>query len=221
MKTITPQKVSLTISLLMLLNTKSLHAAKPADIEIQSYFVSCPTSELATASTLMTANKLDLTALPATWKILSSPVLITALGQPAEILVTEKPSQYFAKQSDGCYQLRQMRPQDGAGVTLSIKTASGSNEQVVKLDAKVEFSSIVKREELPDVSLDVGMPIIAKKTRQLALETGFGSWVLSNLSGSPFPGPQNTDQTALLLLRVRRVDSTGVPIDAHGQPLPR
>ena len=240
MKTITPRKISLAISLFMLLNTNLLHAAKSADIEIESRFVSCPTNDLAAACSLIYGNKLDLAALPpgtrllssstlildlaalpAGWKLLSSPTVITLLGQAAQIRITENPSQYFVKQSDGCFQLRQMRPEDGAGATLTINTAAGSHEELVKLDAKVEFSSILKREELPDVSLDVGMPIIVKNKRQFTMETSFGSWILSDLSGSPFPGPHNTDTTVLLLMRIRRVDSTGVPIDAHGNPLPR
>ena len=240
MKTITLRKVSLAISLFMLLNTNLLHAAKPADIEMESLFISCPTNDLATVCTLIFGSKpdfaalpagtklascltniLDLAALPAGWKLLSSPTVVTLLGQPAEIRITENPSQYFVKQSDGCFQLRQMRPEDGAGATLTIKTAAGNHEELVKLDTKVEFSSVLKREELPDVSLDVGMPIIVKNKRQFTMETSYGSWILSDLSGSPFPGPHNTDSTVLLLMRIRRVDPTGVPIDAHGNPLPR
>ena len=240
MKTINPRKISLAILLFMVMNTNLLRAAKRTDVEIVSHFISCPTNDLATACTFIYGSKFDLAAmpegskllnsptlmldlatLPTGWKLLSSPTVVTSLGQPAEIRITENPSQYFVKQSDGCFQLRQMRPEDGAGATLTINTAAGSREESVKLDAKVQFSSILKREELPDVALEVGKPVIVKNTRQFTMETSFGWWILSDLSDSPFPGSHNTNSTVLLLMRIRRVDSTGVPIDARGNPLPR
>ena len=219
-------RICLTVCFTLLFAPLSVHAGKKDQIEIDSMFIACPTNDVAAASALtntnkMTGTKLDPAAMPASWKVLSSPIVTTVLGQTAEIQITEKPSQYFVKQSDGCFQLRQMRAQDGAGFTLIATVTNGSTDESVKLKAKVKYSTILKREELPDVSLDVGVPTILTRENQFDIQLKLGAWLVSNLSDFTHPGTNITDRAILMMLRIRRVDATGLPIDAHGQSLPR
>jgi hypothetical protein len=202
------------------------YAGKPDEIEIDSRFIACPTNDVVVASTLIKTNRmtginLDPSVLPATWKVLSSPMVTTVLGQPAIVSITEKPSQYFVKQSDGSFQLRQMSADDGAGIKWTVAVTSGSTDESVKLKAKVEFKTILKREELPDVSLDVGKPTIVSAEQRFDSKLKFGAWLISELSGVAYPGYSSADQKMLLMLRIRRVDASGMPIDAHDQPLAR
>jgi hypothetical protein len=74
---------------------------------------------------------------------------------------------------------------------------------------------------LPDVSLDVGMPTILTREHKFDAEVGLGSWLISNLSDFTNPSTNITDRAMLMFLRIRRIDATGLPIDAGGRQLPK
>jgi hypothetical protein len=225
MKEMLMNRIQLTVCFTLLLVPLSGLAEEHEQAEVEARFITGPTNGVAAALSLidsnkMTGTKLDLSALPASWKVISSPMLITLLGQPAEIYITEQPSQYFVKQSDGCFQLHQMRAEDGEGLTLNITSTRGPTKDSLELKVKVKYRCILKREELPDVSLDVGAPIFHTREYKFDIALDPGTWWVNNLSDFTNPGTNITDQAMLMMLRVRRVDASGLPIDAHGQSLP-
>ena len=156
----------------------------------------------------MEGSKFDPAALPASWDILSTPTIITMEGQEAVIRVSEKPTQFFVKQSDGSFQLQQMDAQHEPGLGLTI-TASEYTNGIVNLKAKLELRSIQKRLEIPGVALDVGTPIVNSHTQQFNCIVKLGAWVASSLSGYVSHDPNNSDRAVLVLMRVHRVNSKG------------
>jgi hypothetical protein len=222
MKGLNMNRIRRMVCLTLVFTPLLVHAGEPIQYEIEAHFVACPTNKtsgplpnLDPTVPLATTYGLDPSALPASWKVLSSPIIITMAGQTAEIRVSEKPSQYFVKQSNGSFQLRQMDAQDEPGLALTVTVTKGHIDQTVKLESKIVFGSILKREELPGVSLDVGKPTVVTNTRQFTCEIPLGAWAIRSLSGYVSPDPNNSDRAIFVLMRVRRVKS----IDASGRPI--
>jgi hypothetical protein len=225
MKEIIMNRIQLIVCFTLLFVPLSVRGGENKQVEIEARFIAGPTNGVAAALALINSNKmtgikLDPSALPASWKVISSPMLTTLLGQPAEIRITDVSPQYFVKQGDGCFQLHQMRAEDGEGLTLNVTPTSGPTKDSVELKTKVKYRCILKREELPDVSLDVGTPIFHTQEYKFDIAVDPGAWFVSNLSDFTGTGIYATDQAILIMLRVRRLDAMGLPIDAHGQSLP-
>ena len=213
-------RICLMVYLALLFAPWLVHAEEPVQYEIQAYFIVCPTNEVATLMTLispneMTATKFDPSTLPAGCKLLSSPIIITTAGQTAEIRVSEKPTQFFVKRRDGSYELQQLPAQNEPGITLTATATTGSSDETVNLKAKLKCCSILKREELPGVSLDVGVPTVATREQQFNLELKLDNWIVSFPDGFDHPGSHTADQAVLFLLRVHRVKA----FDASGRPI--
>jgi len=222
-------RVYLMACLALLANPLLVHAKEAIQYEIDAKFVAYPTNDTVAAmgaidTTLVSSNEFspknlgpNLGTPPATWSVLSAPRVTTVAGVQAQIRVVEEPPQYFEKQADGSFQLRQMSDKDSLGITLTVTTMPGTIDETVKLEAQVKYRSIMQREQLPGVSLDVGKPTIRILTHKFTMEVAVGDWILSNLSGFVYPGHENGDQEMLLLVRIRRVNERGQPIDAAGR----
>jgi hypothetical protein len=194
-----------------------VHAEQAVQYEIDTKFVACPSNEISTVFAAPTP--LDPSALPASWTVLSAPRVTTVAGATATFAVLKNPPQYFEKQSSGSFRLRQMGHQYEIGVTLKVTTTPGSSNENVKVDYQVTFCSILRREPLPGVSLDVGLPTMDILKSHCSFEMKLDGWSFSGLDGV-YPGYSNADQKMLLMLRVRRVNAKGQPTDASGRPLP-
>src|ERR1041385_8205364 len=191
-------RICLTVCLILLFTPLLAHAEEPVQYEIEAKFIAYPTNDMAAGTSaiktlllnlnkfnLMTVYNLNLGALPANWSVLSAPRVTTVAGKKAQICILKDPPQYFERQSDGSFQLRQMGDKYSLGITLTVTTTAGTTDQIVKLDAQVKYNSIQQREQLPGVSLDVGKPTIRTLERRFDLETVFGNSnsVLGSLSG--------------------------------------
>jgi len=216
-------RICLMAYLTLLFDPLLVHAEEPVQYQIDARFIACPTNDAAgfPTPTAIDTNEtfwvttLDTAALPTNWNILSTPTIITMSGQEAVIRVSEKPTQYFVKQSDGSFQLRQMDPQHEPGLGLTVTVTSEDSNGFVIFKAKIEFSAIRKRVEIPGVALDVGPPIVSSHTQQFTYALKLGVWMASSLSGYVSPDPNNSDRAILVLMRVRRVKA----FDASGRPI--
>jgi hypothetical protein len=203
-------RISVMIYLSLIAGPLLAHAEEPVQYEIEAFLVACPTNAVVT-----TPNSFDPLTLPANWTVLSSPIVVTLARQEADIQISEKPCQYFVKQSDGSFQLLQMSHEDEPGFTLAVTVTPLNRAGIVNLKVKFKFSSIVKREELPGVSLDVGKPTIVSSKQEFGSELKLGSWVINNLPGFIYPGSDNSGRAMLLFLRAQRVKG----VDASGRPI--
>ena len=204
------KRIYLIFCLILSVGPVVVHADEAVQYEIDAKFIGCPTNE---ASTVTMPS--DPAVLPASWTVLSAPRVTTIAGATAEIRILKEPPQYFEKQSDGSFRLRQMGQQYETGITLKITTTTGSSNENVKVDHQVTFCSILQREPLPGVSLDVGLPTMSISKHQFSFERKLDAWSFEHLEG--YPGYNNNDQKMLLMLRIRRVNPRGQPIDASGR----
>jgi|ERR1017187_6491306 hypothetical protein len=209
-------RICLMVCLTLLFSPLVVHAEEPVQYQIDARFVACPTNEAAETSTpTFWLSNVDPAALPTNWDVLSTPTIIIMSGQEAVIRVSEKPTQYFVKQSDGSFQLHQMDPQHEPGLGLTVTVTSEDNNGIVTIKAKIEFSSIQKRVEIPGVALDVGPPVVTSHIQQFNSALKLGAWMVSSLSGYVSPDPNNSNRAILVLMRVRRVKA----FDASGRPI--
>ena len=107
----------------------------------------------------------------------SSPRLVTLLDQEAEMVIQEsKPLQYFAKKSNGDYELKVSRAETGIRVRFRI---SEEKEDGVLVMRNFLFESRVAtgRKKLEGVDLDVGKPIIDTRRVEGPLQCRAGEWV--------------------------------------------
>src|SRR5437868_430348 len=121
-------KIHLIFCLILSVRPVLVQADEAVQYEIDAKFIGCPTNEASTVTMS------DPAVLPASWTVLSAPRVTTVAGATAEIRILKEPPQYFEKQSDGSFRLRQMGQQYETGITLKVTTTTGSSNENVKVD---------------------------------------------------------------------------------------
>jgi len=153
----------------------------------------------------------DVSSLPKNFDLLTAPRVTTLANCTAEVRVTQY-VQYFEKQRDGSFQLRQMPTNEWVGVAVdyTIKPQNADGNEVA-VDAGFKVNWIQSRETITNVFLDVGKPVIVHNTTRVTMTMKTGLWCLFSSSGSV----GGLGRSMLALFRVQQVDPTGRPIEKY------
>lgn len=83
---------------------------------------------------------------------------------------------YFERREDGLFELKSLPEDQYPGIRLSA-TMRPARDGAVKLDLDLRVSTVLERESIPGVELDVGRPILQMQQVQTQVIVEPGEWV--------------------------------------------
>jgi hypothetical protein len=178
-----------------------LTAVAPSEIEISTGDQQPP------AKFHLGEGGLDKAMLPKDVVLQSAPRVTTVAKTSARIMVVQHP-QYFEKQGDGSFQLRELPDPDWVGVAAQylLKPENSGGDEIL-VDGSLEANWIQSRETITNVFLEVGKPVIVHNRVQTSVHLKSGQWCLITTPG--VFGAAN--RSMMLLFKVQRVDPSGLP----------
>lgn len=126
------------------------------------------------------------------------------LGQAATIRCAA-PTQYFAPQPDGSFRVREIAADspDVPRYLLSLVAESPSaHSPILNVTCRAEVASVLAREKIPGVDLEVGRPKLGLHQEELHITTRRGEWTALLLRA-----PKRNDYSVLVLFRIVSADS--------------
>jgi hypothetical protein len=137
---------------------------------------------------------------PARLAVISTPLVTTVLGQPAQLRAGGAPPvQYFERESDGHYALKALPVTPDLSFEVTPVRTSGASV-VLALDFKL--TTLGPRVPLEGVSLDVGAPRLQEISGRTEADTKLGEWLLIALGAGL--GEQKAASGLFLLLKTVR-----------------
>ena len=97
----------------------------------------------------------------APFDILTAPRLVAAVDQDVSVRIGQTVS-YFEAAGDGCYRLRECAS-CFEGVQIEVRAGAATAQTVEIESLSVEISTVVDREALDGVALDVGAPVMQRR----------------------------------------------------------
>ncbi len=133
-------------------------------------------------------------------RVIANPVIVLLAGQKSTVFIGQDTVGYFEPTGTGDPPLFVYKTIDQpVGLELEVLVSETSEQGSVYVELNYSSSAVIGREELPGVSLNVGMPQISVYAFQTRVRTELNNWI--GLGG------QETRQGALLtLLKVSEVD---------------
>ena len=178
-----------------------LTALAPADIEIGTG------DQQAPAKFHIGEHGLDKALLPKDVVLQGAPRVTTVAKTSARIMVVQHP-QYFEKQGDGSFQLRELPDPVWVGVAAQfLLNPENSGGDEILVDGSLEANWIQSRETITNVFLEVGRPVVIRNRVQTSVHLKSGQWCLITTPGAF--GAAN--RSMMLLFKVQRVDPSGLP----------
>jgi hypothetical protein len=133
--------------------------------------------------------------------LITEPRLRVIAGRKA-VIMTRSQLQYFESTGDGLYALRTTDQENAPGVELGC-TVTPEEEDRVVLDIDLKLVLMERREEIPEVKLDVGRPLLLTRAISSRLLIAQDQWAL--VSAQQVESASDDGGHFLLcLLRVRR-----------------
>ncbi len=137
--------------------------------------------------------------------VLSSPSIMCLADQEAVIRVQSE-VQYFERTKDGTFALRRLPEDESAGVRLKTIASNTKDRGQVSVKVNLQINTLRDRKKLPDVSLDVGPPVMQVRSisTQIVIPVGQWMWIAGQQLQDIASGKR---EHLLLLLKVTRTDS--------------
>ena len=178
-----------------------LTAVAPSEIEIRTGDQQPP------AKFQLGEGGLDKAILPKDVVLQSAPRVTTVAKTSSIIMIVQHP-QYFEKQGDGSFQLRELPDPDWVGVAAHflLKPENSGGDEIL-VDGSLEANWIQSRETITNVFLEVGKPVVVHNRVQTSVHLKSGQWCLFTTPGAF--GAAN--RSMMLLFKVQRVDLHGMP----------
>lgn len=107
--------------------------------------------------------------------MLSSPSTTALEAQKAVIRMQSK-VQYFERTKDGNFVLNSLPKDESAGISLST-TIKAKDKGSVSVDILLQINTLRDREKIPEVSLDVGRPVMQTQKIKTKLTMPLGQWM--------------------------------------------
>ena len=137
--------------------------------------------------------------------VLSAPS-ITCLADQEALIRVQSEVQYFERTKNGTFALRSLPEDESAGVRLKTTASNTRDRGQVSVKVDLQINTLKDRKKLPDVSLDVGSPVMQTRniSTQIVIPVGQWMWIggqqLQDIaSGKP--------EHLLILLKVTRTGS--------------
>jgi hypothetical protein len=143
-------------------------------------------------------------------KCISAPTIGAAVNQEAMITVglgSKLQLQYFEPQTNGLFALRTIPGEATVGFRLRT-TVMPTTKGYAKLEMDFRYTFLQSRNKIPNVSLDVGYPIIATSTSKTNMAVHLGEWVVVNDQLLSDVENEKLDHL-VVLARVSLVDARG------------
>ncbi|HVU17854.1 MAG TPA: hypothetical protein VHD32_13085 [Candidatus Didemnitutus sp.] len=152
-------------------------------------------------------------AAPAAFAAVPVQSIRMAFDQPATIRCAA-PTQYLEKQADGTLRVREIAADspDVPRYLLTFLAKATENALQVRVACRAEIATVLSREPIPGVELEVGRPRLNVRRDEVELTTAVGAWNALLLRA-----PKENDYSVLALFKLAPVGATA-PASASESP---